>query len=80
MGKFELDPRLHADRGQPDRWEDIGALDDLDMKDFMTALKREHNIKLDKRSAILEVGLGKARLFTRLRAQGLLKKTVKSAY
>ena len=70
MPEFELDPRLHADRGQSDAWEDIGALDDLDMTDFMKVLRSEHNVQLDKQSSILEVGVGKARLFKRLRSEG----------
>ena len=67
---FELDPRRRAHRTRSDAWEDVGALDKLNMHNLMETLRREHGIGLNKNSSILEVGTGKARLFKRLKAEG----------
>jgi SAM-dependent methyltransferase len=69
--RFGLDPRRPDYRtDRPDKWEDVGDLDNLDMRDFMEVLKDEHGVLLGKDSAILEVGVGKARLLSRLKKEG----------
>lgn len=66
--EFGLDPRKpHLRSG---RWENVDSLDNLNMARFMEVLNHEHHVGLSNRSSILEIGLGEARLFKRLKAEG----------
>jgi cyclopropane fatty-acyl-phospholipid synthase-like methyltransferase len=66
----DLDPRRPHEREGLDTWEDVGALDNLNVAEWMRHLEMFHGVKLAEHPSILEVGSGKGLLFKRLHQKG----------
>ncbi len=71
--RFSLDPRTDEIKkawGKEERWEDVGWLDDVDLPAIFEFLRERHDIFFGKGSEMLELGIGKGKLFNRLKTEG----------
>lgn len=66
----EKDPRHPSFRSYPDKMEDVGLLDTINLRNWLKELKRRHNIDLGNSPKICDVGSGEGTLLNNLDRAG----------